>query len=53
MLLQKLLKENGGYDDRYAKWLSVNLHCLNEISVKLLDEFGSGSEHLVRFSLVI
>jgi hypothetical protein len=51
-MLHELLYSQGGYDDIYAKWLSKNLHCLNDISVMLLDKDGTESEPFVRLSLV-
>jgi hypothetical protein len=47
-----MLKNLAGYNDIYAKWLSQNLHCLNETSVMLLDKFSIKSEREVRLSLV-
>ena len=41
-----------GFDEVYAKWLSLNIHRLNEISVRLLESLDPTSEILVKMSIV-
>jgi len=50
--LQHLLEFQADFDEQYAKWLSENIVFLNNNSIRLLDEYGAKSGHLVLYSLV-
>ena len=41
-----------GFDDIFAKWLSCNLHRLNDLSVRLLESLDPKSYHFLRMSIV-
>jgi len=47
-----LLTTVAGYPADYSHWLRENLHLLNDISGKLIEEEGINSFELVRFSLI-
>ena len=51
--LERLLREDLGFDEVYSCWLSRNLHRLNEASVKLLDDLDPQSYYFVRTSTVV
>ena len=51
--LERLLREDLGFDEIYSCWLSQNLHRLNEASVKLLDDLDPQSYYFVRTSTVV
>ena len=51
--LERLLREDLGFDEVYSCWLSRNLHQLNEASVKLLDDLDPQFYNFVRTSTVV
>ena len=50
--LKDLLKNELQFDDLYAKWLSENLHRLNDSSVNLLEGLDPDSYQYVRVSTI-
>ena len=50
--LKELLRYELHFDDLYAKWLSENLHRLNDSSAKLLEGLDPDSYQYVRVSTI-
>jgi len=50
--LKDLLRYELHFDDLYSKWLSENLHRLNDSSVKLLEGLDPDSYQYVRVSTI-
>ena len=50
--LQLYLRLYFKFTDRYAKWLTENLHLLNEGSIKLMEDLDRDAYHLVSYSVI-